>query len=67
MLDTNTVSQLIRGHPAVTARVVSAPMDSLCISAITEAELLFGLARRPKAVRLDGLVRGFLLRVDSLA
>jgi tRNA(fMet)-specific endonuclease VapC len=44
MLDTNTVSQLIRQHPAVRRRVVAASMPGLCISAITAGELLFGLA-----------------------
>ena len=49
MLDTNTVSHLLRAHPSVARRVVAVPMASLCISAITEGELLFGLAKRPSA------------------
>jgi len=65
MLDTNTVSRLIQNHQAVARRVVAVPMGSLCISAITEAELLFGLARRPDAKRLHLVVREFLRRVDS--
>jgi tRNA(fMet)-specific endonuclease VapC len=66
MLDTNTVSHLIKEHPAVVRRVVAAPMASLCISAITEGELLFGLAKRPDAKRLHLAVREFLRRVDVL-
>lgn len=66
MLDTNTVSHLIKAHPAVTRRVVAAPMASLCISAITEGELLFGLAKRPDAKRLHVAVRELLLRLDVL-
>lgn len=66
MLDTNTVSHLLRGHPVVTKRIVAVPMASLCISAITEGELLFGLAKRPAAKRLHVAVRQFLLRVDVL-
>ena len=66
MLDTNTVSHLIKHHPAVARRVVAAPMTSLCISAITEGELLFGLARRPDAKRLHVAVREFRRRVDVL-
>ena len=66
MLDTNTVSYLIRAHPEVTQRVVSVPMESLCISSITAAELLFGLAKRPGAKRLHNVVREFLRRVDVL-
>lgn len=66
MLDTNTVSYLIKRHPVVARRVVAAPIASLCISAITEGELLFGLARRPEATRLQLAVRELLRRVDAL-
>ena len=66
MLDTNTVSHLLKEHPGVVRRVVAAPMASLCISAITEGELLFGLAKRPDAKRLHLAVREFLRRVDVL-
>jgi tRNA(fMet)-specific endonuclease VapC len=66
MLDTNTVSHLIKGHPAVARRVVAAPVSALCISAITAGELAFGLAKRPDAERLHLAVREFLKRVDVL-
>ena len=66
MLDTNTVSHLLREHLVVTKRIVAVPMASLCISAITEGELLFGLAKRPVAKRLHVAVREFLRRVDVL-
>ena len=66
MLDTNTVSHLIKQHPVVVRRVVDTPMASLCISSITEGELLFGLANRPEASRLHLAVREFLRRVDAL-
>jgi tRNA(fMet)-specific endonuclease VapC len=66
MLDTNTVCHLLREHPAVARRVVAAPITSLCISSITEGELLFGLAKRPDAKRLHLAVREFLRRVDVL-
>lgn len=66
LLDTNTVSQLIKSHPLVAQRVTRVPMASLCISAITEGELLFGLAKRPEATRLHAVVREFLRRVDVL-
>lgn len=67
MLDTNTVSHLIKAHPTVARHVVAAPMTALCISAITEGELLFGLAKRPDARRLHTAVRELLRRVDVLA
>ena len=66
MLDTNMVSQLIRGQHSVAQRVLAVPMMSLCLSAITDGELLFGLARRPQAKRLAQAVRELLRRVDVL-
>lgn len=67
MLDTNTVSHFIRQQPEVTKRIVAAPLTSLCISAVTEGELLYGLAKRPEAKKLHTLVQEFLKRVDTLA
>lgn len=66
MLDTNTVSHLLRRHPGVARRVVSVPIADLCISAVTHGELLFGLARRAEAAALHAAVGEFLLRVDVL-
>ncbi len=66
MLDTNTVSDLLRGHPRVARRVVEVPMAELCVSAVTEGELSFGLAKRPDATRLQLAVGQFLRRVDVL-
>ena len=66
MLDTNTVSHLLRKQPAVMQRVVAAPITALCISAITQGELLLGLARRPGATALHDAVWQFLRRVDVL-
>ncbi|EGG92850.1 PilT like protein [gamma proteobacterium IMCC1989] len=67
MLDTNTVSYIIKGDPAsIQQRLVNVPMASICISVITEAELLRGLAKKPKAKQLALLVKEFLLRVEIL-
>ena len=66
MLDTNTVSHLLKKHPAVASRVVAVPITALCISAVTQGELLFGLARRPEAATLHDAVWEFLRRVDVL-
>lgn len=66
MLDTNIVSHVIRGDVSVQARLQSIPMDSVCISAITEAELLRGVAKKPDAKHLPSLVKAFLSRVDVL-
>jgi tRNA(fMet)-specific endonuclease VapC len=53
-------------HPAVLRRVLAAPMWSLSNSAITEAELAFGLARRPAAHKLRAAIQEFRKRVDAL-
>ncbi|NBO19920.1 MAG: PIN domain-containing protein, partial [Proteobacteria bacterium] len=52
MLDTNTVSHLIKRHPKAIARLLDVPMHNVCISAITAGELAFGLAKRPQAMAL---------------
>lgn len=66
LLDTNIVSHLVKGHPAVDRRIMTIPMAALCMSVITEAELLYGLAKRPQAKRLHLTVRELLRRVDVL-
>jgi tRNA(fMet)-specific endonuclease VapC len=66
MLDTHTVSHLLEKHPAVARRVVAVPIATLCISAITQGELLFGLAKRPDATALHEPVRELLRRLDVL-
>lgn len=51
MPDTSIVSHLLKKHPAVARRVVAAPITTLRVSAITQGELLFGLAGRHGAPR----------------
>jgi tRNA(fMet)-specific endonuclease VapC len=66
LLDTNTVSHLIKRHPQVTQRLLAVPMHKICISAITAGELAFGLAKRPQALALKAAVDEFLRRVEVL-
>jgi tRNA(fMet)-specific endonuclease VapC len=66
MLDTNIVSHLLREHAHVLERVITTPMESLCISSITEGELLFGLANNPANLKLKQAVQELLRRVDSI-
>ncbi len=67
LLDTNTASYVIKGNiPRVRERLVKVPMAQVSISAVTEGELRFGVARRPEAARLRTAVEEFLLRVDAL-
>lgn len=60
MLDTDTVSHALRGAPSVDARLSQLDPSAWCISAITRAELRYGLALRPDATRLATLVEAFL-------
>jgi tRNA(fMet)-specific endonuclease VapC len=67
MLDTNTVSYLIKNtYPAVRKKVARHPQAALCISAVTRAELLYGVARNPDATRITAVVHEFLRWVDTL-
>ena len=66
MLDTNMVSHFIKGVNNVRNKVISFPMAELSISAITEGELLFGVAKKPDAKQLGLVVHEFLIRVDVL-
>jgi tRNA(fMet)-specific endonuclease VapC len=67
LLDTNIVSYFVRGnYPAVREQMLRAPQDSLAVSVVTEAELLFWVLCRPESLRTRTGVADFLLRVPSL-
>jgi len=67
LLDTNMASYVIKGNiPRVRERLLKVPVAQVSISAVTEAELRFGVARRPEAVGLKTAVEEFLLRIDRL-
>lgn len=67
LLDTNTASYIIKGNvPKVRERLLRVSMPEVGISAVTEAELRFGVARLEKAERLALAVEEFLLRLDVL-
>jgi tRNA(fMet)-specific endonuclease VapC len=65
LLDTNIASYAIKGVAAVRRRIERVPMAQLAISAVTEGELLYGVARQPAATRLHAVVNEFLLRVST--
>jgi len=68
MLDTNSVSYALKANPpSVREHLRRVPMAQVCVSSITEAELLFGLALKPEATKLAELVNQFLLGVTVLA
>lgn len=67
LLDTNTVSYLIKGqHQEIRHNLLNVPMSTIAISVITEAELLLGVAKKPDSKHLPLLVKEFLLRVTIL-
>lgn len=67
LLDTNVVSHIIRGDiPQVRTRLEAIPLQHVCISVVTQGELLYGVAKRGHPFRLARLVREFLLRVNIL-
>jgi tRNA(fMet)-specific endonuclease VapC len=65
MLDTNAVSALVKGR----AGELSSTLEHrpFCISVMTEAELRFGLARRPIHADLRSIVENLLLATDIRA
>lgn len=67
MLDTNMVSYALKGtYPAVRAHMARRPPAALCISAVTQSELLYGVAKNPAATRVKGVVDEFLRWVEVL-
>jgi tRNA(fMet)-specific endonuclease VapC len=67
LLDTNIASDAIKGEPAlVRARLVALPMRSVAISAVTQGELIYGLAKRGNPKALSELIHEFLIRVEVL-
>ncbi|MGD0498685.1 MAG: type II toxin-antitoxin system VapC family toxin [Bryobacteraceae bacterium] len=63
LLDTNIASSIIKGDPAVRRRLVAVPMHEVAISAVTEGELRYGVARMPARTSLNTVVEEFLIRV----
>ena len=67
MLDTNIASDMIKGSASQTrVRLAKLPLNSVVISVVTQAELLYGLARKGRPKPLAQLIREFLSRVDVL-
>jgi tRNA(fMet)-specific endonuclease VapC len=68
MIDANTVSYIARGRSRIArTKLLSLPNNSFgCISAVTEAEIRYGLAKRPEAIALQGLMDAFLASIRVL-
>jgi tRNA(fMet)-specific endonuclease VapC len=67
LLDTNIASDALKGNPpGVRERLVALPMRSVAISAVTQGELIYGLAKRGNPAALGALIHEFLIRVEVL-
>jgi tRNA(fMet)-specific endonuclease VapC len=68
MLDTNTVSYIVKGMSEAARRRLSTLKDTeaACVSAITEAELWYGLERVGSGERRRNALRQFLRRMKVL-
>jgi len=68
MLDTNMVSYIAKGHShAARTRMLNLGQDeAVCLSVITEAEVRYGLAKRPDATALRERMEWFLSAVKVL-
>jgi tRNA(fMet)-specific endonuclease VapC len=68
MLDTDTASYIIKGRSSsVEKHLAAIPPPDICVSAVTRAELLYGLKSLPPVHRLHLGVRQFLKIVRVLA
>lgn len=67
MLDTDISSYLIKGRaPEVQTHILGLRQNEVCISAVTKAELLYGLKRLPDDHKLQCVVRRFLKIITVL-
>ena len=67
LLDTNIASHIIKGDvPRVRERLVAVPMHCVAVSVVTQAELLYGVAKRGHPHGLMTRVHAFLARVSVL-
>jgi tRNA(fMet)-specific endonuclease VapC len=66
LLDTNTFSYIANGRSLIARETLDSLLyrAPISISAITEGELLFGLARRPEATRLAAFTHELMSAVD---
>lgn len=61
MLDTNVVSHILRGDsPGIRERIKCIPRHAVFVSAVSEAELIYGVLKRGNAVQLASIIEQFL-------
>ena len=65
MLDTDTLSHVIRKDPTVIKNLIKHEDDEICISAITHAEICYGLEKK-KSERLFNEVNAILGKISII-
>ena len=65
MLDTDTVSLVVRKNPSVIKKLIKHEDDEICISAITYAELSYGLEKKGSE-KLFNEVRSILEKLSIM-
>src|SRR5215469_2786671 len=67
MLDTDTCSYIMkRSNDAVLKRLQKVPVNDVCISVVTKAELLFGVEVSPRQKQDESALEAFLHFVEVL-
>ena len=68
LLDTSTASYIIKDRsPQARRKFLRAVVENeVCISAVTEAEIRYGLAKRQVSVEMQTAVEEFLAKIEIL-
>ena len=67
MLDTDTCSYIMkRSHPLVLKRLQAVPVDDVCMSVVTKAELLYGVEVSPRRAQDAAALAAFLPYVEAV-
>ena len=66
MLDTDTSSYIMRRTSTVITKLQTVPVSDVCISAITQSELMFGVEVSPRREKNQVELDAFLKFVDVL-
>lgn len=67
LLDTCTVSDFVKGHPNVLARVKATPPDLIAVSVLTRMEVDYGLAlNAERARKLAPMLNAFFSAIATL-
>jgi len=67
MLDTDTCSYVMkRSHPLVLKRLQAVPVDDVCMSVVTKAELLYGVEVSPRRSHDAAALAAFFPYVEAV-